>query len=96
MVAASLSKFYGGVVGAEMSQPLPTVTSIDHNAVQMAHMVKLKGTNLGGPVSEPVQTITAGGWAFRRGFYGGGPCIPWGRPEELAQNPGAAEYILRI
>lgn len=60
----SLSKFYGGVVGAEMSQPLPTVTSIDHNAVQMAHMVKLKGTNLGGPVSEPVQTITAGGGHF--------------------------------
>ena len=52
------------VVGAEMSQPLPTVTSIDHNAVQMAHMVKLKGTNLGGPVSEPVQTITAGGGHF--------------------------------
>lgn len=47
-----------------MSQPLPTVTSIDHNAVQMAHMVKLKGTNLGGPVSEPVQTITAGGGHF--------------------------------
>lgn len=64
VVAASLSKFYGGVVGAEMSQPLPTVTSIDHNAVQMAHMVKLKGTNLGGPVSEPVQTITAGGGHF--------------------------------
>ena len=64
VVAASLSKFYGGVVGAEMSQPLPTVTSIDHNAVQIAHMVKLKGTNLGGPVSEPVQTITAGGGHF--------------------------------
>lgn len=27
-------------------------------------MVKLKGTNLGGPVSEPVQTITAGGGHF--------------------------------
>ena len=44
-----------------MSQPLPTVTAVDHNALQTAHMVKLKGTNLGGQVTEPVQTITAGG-----------------------------------
>ena len=27
-------------------------------------MVKMKGTNLGGPMSEPVQTITAGGGHF--------------------------------
>ena len=26
-----------------------------------AHLVKMKGTNLGGPATEPVQTITAGG-----------------------------------
>lgn len=28
------------------------------------HLVKMKGTNLGGPMSEPVQTITAGGGHF--------------------------------
>lgn len=58
---ASLSKYYGGVVGAEVSSPLPTVTAVDHNALQTVHLVKMKGTNLGGPVTDPVQTITAGG-----------------------------------
>lgn len=60
VTVASLSKFYGGVVGAEASDPLP-MTAVDHNALQTAHMVKMKGANLGGPATAPVQTITAGG-----------------------------------
>lgn len=36
LVAASLSKYYGGVVGAPLQEPLPTVTAIDHNALQTA------------------------------------------------------------
>ena len=47
-----------------MSDPLHTVTAVDHNALTATHMVKMKGTNLGGPMSEPVQTITAGGGHF--------------------------------
>lgn len=47
-----------------MSEPLHTVTAVDHNALTATHLVKMKGTNLGGPMSEPVQTITAGGGHF--------------------------------
>lgn len=61
LTMTSIVKYFGGVVGAEVSAPLPTVTAVDHNALQTAHMVKLKGTNLGGPIQEPIQTVTAGG-----------------------------------
>ena len=43
---------------------MPTVTAVDHNALQTAHLVKLKGENLGGPAGDPVQTVTAGGTHF--------------------------------
>lgn len=64
VVAASLAKFYGGGYtgdGSRVSDPLYTVTAIDHNAMTLTHLVKLKGMDLGGPATEPVQTITAGG-----------------------------------
>ena len=67
LAAANLAKFYGGAYtgeGARMSEPLHTVTAVDHNALTATHLVKMKGTNLGGPMSEPVQTITAGGGHF--------------------------------
>ena len=67
VLAANLAKFYGGTYtgsGSKMSDPLQTVTAVDHNALTATHLVKMKGTNLGGPMSEPVQTITAGGGHF--------------------------------
>lgn len=67
VVAANLAKFYGGTYtgsGSKMSDSLHTVTAVDHNALTATHLVKMKGTNLGGPMSEPVQTITAGGGHF--------------------------------
>lgn len=67
ITAALLSKFYGGAYTGEGSRPddpLHTVTAIDHNALTTAHMAKLKGTNLGHAVDQPVQTITAGGGHF--------------------------------
>lgn len=67
VLAANLAKFYGGTYtgsGSKMSDPLHTVTAVDHNAMTATHLVKMKGTNLGGPMSEPVQTITAGGGHF--------------------------------
>ena len=67
VLAANLAKFYGGAYtgsGSKMSDPLHTVTAVDHNALTATHLVKMKGTNLGGPMSEPVQTITAGGGHF--------------------------------
>ena len=67
VLTANLAKFYGGTYtgsGSKMSDPLHTVTAVDHNALTATHLVKMKGTNLGGPMSEPVQTITAGGGHF--------------------------------
>lgn len=67
VLVANMAKFYGGNYsgeGSKMSDPLHTVTAVDHNALTATHMVKMKGTNLGGPMSEPVQTITAGGGHF--------------------------------
>ncbi|APC45929.1 putative site-specific DNA methylase [Halomonas phage QHHSV-1] len=32
LVSAFLAKHYGGVVGADLRQPLPTITATDHNA----------------------------------------------------------------
>lgn len=54
----------GNFRGQDAADPLHTVTAVDHNAMTATHLVKMKGTNLGGPMSEPVQTITAGGGHF--------------------------------
>jgi putative C-5 cytosine-specific DNA methylase len=65
LAAASLVKYYGSDQhGQSAGEPLHTVTAVDHNALTATHLVKMKGTNLGGPMSEPVQTITAGGGHF--------------------------------
>jgi len=64
LVSAFISKYYAGGykgAGSEAEEPLPTVTAIDHNAICTAHIVKLKGTNIGQDIEEPLQTITAGG-----------------------------------
>ncbi|CVK18489.1 hypothetical protein SPSPH_045610 [Sporomusa sphaeroides DSM 2875] len=67
LVAAFLAKHYGGNYngpGAGMDEPVPTVTTVDHNALVTSHLVKMKGTNIGQEVAEPIQTITAGGLHF--------------------------------
>lgn len=64
LVSAFISKYYAGGykgAGSEVEEPLPTVTAIDHNAICTAHIVKLKGTNIGQNIEEPLHTITAGG-----------------------------------
>lgn len=67
LVAAFISKYYDGTyqgAGSDLTDPLHTATSKDHNALITSHLVKMKGTNIGQPVTEPVQTITAGGLHF--------------------------------
>ena len=61
LAAATLTKYYSGDHNQSAGAPLHTVTTRDREAITMASMDKLKGTNLGGPATEPVQTITAGG-----------------------------------
>lgn len=80
LVAAFLAKHYGGGYtgpGASMDEPLPTVTTKDHNALITSHLIKLRGTcQHGAPVTEPAPTVTAGGLhigevrAFLLKYYG--------------------------
>lgn len=61
LVAAFIAKHYTGVTGVELTEPMPTVTTIDHNALVTSHIIKLRGTNTGHQVDEPMHTVTAGG-----------------------------------
>ena len=62
LAAASLTAYYGAERhGQDVTATLRTVTARDRAGLTLASLVKMKGTNLGGAVSEPVQTITAGG-----------------------------------
>lgn len=66
LAAASLTAYYGADRhGQDVTAPLRTVTARDRAGLTLASLVKMQGTNLGGAVSEPVQTITAGG-----GYHG--------------------------
>lgn len=67
LVSAFISKYYDGNyqgAGSKCEEPLHTVTSRDHNALVTAHIIMFKGDNIGQPMQEPVQTITAGGMHF--------------------------------
>lgn len=80
LVAAFLAKHYGGNYtgpGANLKEPVPTVTTVDHNALVTSHLVKLRGTcQHGQSVTEPMPTVTAGGLhvgevrAFLLKYYG--------------------------
>jgi len=77
LVSAFIAKHYGGVVGADLRAPSPTVTSVDHNGLVTSNLVKLRGGgNIGQPTDEPLRTISAGGQhfaevrAFLTAYYG--------------------------
>ena len=59
LVSACLSKFYGGVVGAEVQAPMPTVTAIDHNALIAANLVEYYGNGNPLDISQPMRTVTS-------------------------------------
>ncbi len=61
LVAAFITKHYGGVVGHEATRPLGTVTAVDHHSVTAAFLTKFYGTSTGAPVDEPLPTVTSGG-----------------------------------
>jgi DNA (cytosine-5)-methyltransferase 1 len=64
LCAAFLAKHFGGNyngAGAELAQPLPTITGKDHNALVTSHMIKLRGENVGHGTDEPLHTISAQG-----------------------------------
>lgn len=58
-----LSKFYGGVVGADIKSPLPTVTAVDHNALTIPYMSPIGHTGFcddrNYSIKKPLQTIVS-------------------------------------
>lgn len=67
LVSAFLAKHFGGNYtgpGADLAQPAHTVTTVDHHALVTSNLIKMRGTNTGQKVTEPLQTVTAGGNHF--------------------------------
>lgn len=65
LVAASIAKFYGGVVGHGVDKPIGTVTQIDHHALIAATLLKFRGDSAGADIGLPLPTITSGAGAAR-------------------------------
>lgn len=67
LVAAFIQKYfdrgYKGA-GADMEEPLPTITAVDHNSICAAHLIQMNNHCDGLDIAEPIGTITAGGWHF--------------------------------
>jgi DNA (cytosine-5)-methyltransferase 1 len=86
LVAALLTKHYGGVVGHGVERPIGTITTQDHHALTVAHLTKFYGTSTGAPVDAPLPTVTAEGQhlaevrAFLVKYYGTGTARPLDRP----------------
>ncbi len=64
LVAAFLAKHYGGNYtgpGSSLESPLPTATTVDHNALVVAHVQRDFGSSVGHSALQPLATVTAGG-----------------------------------
>jgi DNA (cytosine-5)-methyltransferase 1 len=77
LVAAFLAKHFTGIDGAQLTMPMPTVTSIDHNALVTAHIKRDFGTSTGAAIDTPLPTITSDGGghaslvaSFLTAYYG--------------------------
>ena len=67
LVTSFLHKYYdGGYKGAgdSIENPLPTVTSWDHNSVVTANLIQMNNHCDGRDITEPIPTITAGDGHF--------------------------------
>lgn len=67
LVTTFLHKYYdGGYSGAgdSMENPLPTVTSWDHNSIVTANLIQMNNHCDGRDIREPIPTITAGDGHF--------------------------------
>ena len=82
LVTAFLAQYHSyegdGARGQILDRPLLTVDTNPRYSLIASHLVKMKGTNIGQAVTEPMQTITAGGLhfgevrAFLLKYYGTG------------------------
>lgn len=84
LVSAFLAKHYGGVVGAALDHPTPTVTGTDHNALVAASLIQMGYGEREGQaprilnLEQPLGTVVAGGSkhglvaAFLQQYYSSG------------------------
>ncbi|HEX6924155.1 MAG TPA: DNA cytosine methyltransferase [Longimicrobiaceae bacterium] len=82
LVAAYLAKHFTGVDGARLHAPMPTVTTVDHNAVVTAHLMnyhaeRRDGEVRGAALRDPLPTIDTANrhalvYAFLQKYYGQG------------------------
>lgn len=67
LVSAFIQKYFDGGytgAGAELKNPLPTVTAVDHNSICTAHLIQMNNHCDGRDITEPIPTITAGDGHF--------------------------------
>jgi len=82
LVTAFLAQYHSyegdGVRGQTLDRPLLTQDTSNRYGLVTSSLVKMKGDNIGQPMTEPIQTITAGGLhfgevrAFLMQYYGQG------------------------
>lgn len=60
-VAPLLSRQFGRSIGQRVEEPHPTITQRNHDALVTANLIKMRGTNIGAPVDEPLRTVSAQG-----------------------------------
>lgn len=75
LVAAFLAKHYGGGytgAGNSPDEPLSTVTTVDHNALVTAHVVRHFGESVGSSVDSPIGTVGWGRWEDRPCYFSPG------------------------
>lgn len=61
LVTAFLAKHYGGNytgAGSAVTEPLHTVTAVDHNALVTSHLIKMKRNQDAQSITEPLPTLT--------------------------------------
>lgn len=86
--------------GQTLTRPLLTQDTSNRFGLVTSHLVKLKGTNIGQPVDQPLQTITAGGKhfgevrTFLTKFYG--KSIGQGCNEPMQTVTGKARFGLVV
>ncbi len=59
VAAPILSRQFGRSIGQRVDKPQPTITQSNHDALVAANLVKMRGTNIGAPVDEPLRTVSA-------------------------------------
>jgi DNA (cytosine-5)-methyltransferase 1 len=69
LVAAHFVQYHSETQGREargqtLDRPILTLDTSNRYGLVTSHLVKMRGTNIGQPITEPLQTITAGGNHF--------------------------------